>query len=236
MDGPLNPHDILRVLGMERLQEYIVNEIQEVYRLQGVNINDKHIEVIVRQMLRWVKIKDVGDTEFLLEEQVDRFRYEDENRRVTDEGGQPATAEPLLLGITKASLSTDSFISAASFQETTRVLTEAAISGRIDFLRGLKENVIMGRLIPAGTGMKYYRNVKVDYDPTENRKEEDEFDEMYDIRGGIELPMPVDVPGVDTDEGYDEAEETLDDLSLETDEVYDDSLASEGIEVEDDDF
>jgi DNA-directed RNA polymerase subunit beta' len=235
MDGPLNPHDILRVLGMERLQEYLVNEIQEVYRLQGVNINDKHIETIVRQMLRWVKIKEVGDTEFLLEEQVDRFRYEDENRRVRETGGHPAVAEPLLLGITKASLSTDSFISAASFQETTRVLTEAAISGRIDYLRGLKENVIMGRLIPAGTGMKYYRNVKVAPDATENRKEEDEFDEMGDyIRGGIDLPLPADVPGVDTDEGYDEAEETLDDLSLEEEEVYDDSVGPD-VEIEDDD-
>jgi DNA-directed RNA polymerase subunit beta' len=127
--GRLNPHDILRVLGMNRLQEYLTNEIQEVYRLQGVNINDKHIEVIVRQMLRWVKIKEVGDTEFLLEEQVDRFRFTDENERVKGEKGEVAQAEPLLLGITKASLSTDSFISAASFQETTRVLTEAAISG-----------------------------------------------------------------------------------------------------------
>jgi DNA-directed RNA polymerase subunit beta' len=225
MDGPLNPHDILRVLGTTALQEYLVNEIQEVYRLQGVNINDKHIEVIVRQMLRWVKIKDVGDTEFLLEEQVDRFRYEDENRRVLDEGGQPSIAEPLLLGITKASLSTDSFISAASFQETTRVLTEAAISGRIDYLRGLKENVIMGRLIPAGTGMKYYRNVKVAEDATVNRKEEDEFDELAEIRGGIDLPTFA-IPGVepeDTNEGYDEAEETLDEISLETEEVFDDS-------------
>ncbi len=205
MDGPLNPHDILRVLGTGALQNYVVNEIQEVYRLQGVNINDKHIEVIVRQMLRWVKIKEVGDTEFLLEEQVDRFRYEDENRRVKDEGGQTSVGEPLLLGITKASLSTDSFISAASFQETTRVLTEAAISGRIDYLRGLKENVIMGRLIPAGTGMKYYRNVKVAYDPTENRKQEDEFDELTDIRGGLELPMPMDVPGI-----VDDFEEDID--------------------------
>jgi DNA-directed RNA polymerase subunit beta' len=236
MDGPLNPHDILRVLGTEALQQYIVNEIQEVYRLQGVNINDKHIEVIVRQMLRWVKIKDVGDTEFLLEEQVDRFRYEDENRRVQDEGGQPSSAEPLLLGITKASLSTDSFISAASFQETTRVLTEAAISGRIDYLRGLKENVIMGRLIPAGTGMKYYRNVKIADDATVNRKEEDEFDEI-DIRGGIDLPVFA-VPGIepeDTDEGYDEAEETLDEISLENEEVFDDS-ADLVIDEVDDDF
>jgi DNA-directed RNA polymerase subunit beta' len=230
MDGPLNPHDILRVLGMEALQNYLVNEIQEVYRLQGVNINDKHIEVIVRQMLRWVKIKEVGDTEFLLEEQVDRFRYEDENARVREEGGQTSVGEPLLLGITKASLSTDSFISAASFQETTRVLTEAAISGRVDYLRGLKENVIMGRLIPAGTGMKYYRNVKVAPDATENRKIEDEFDEMGDyIRGGMPLPELV-IPG-DTDEGYDEAEETLDDLSLESEEVFDDTGAD--IEIDD---
>jgi DNA-directed RNA polymerase subunit beta' len=162
MDGPRNPHDILRVLGEKELQRYLVNEIQEVYRLQGVNINDKHVEAIVRQMMRWVKIEDVGDTELLLEEQVDRFRFQEENDRVESEGGKPALGRPLLLGITKASLSTDSFISAASFQETTRVLTEAAISGKIDYLRGLKENVIMGRLIPAGTGMEYYRNVEVE--------------------------------------------------------------------------
>ncbi|MCS7081078.1 MAG: DNA-directed RNA polymerase subunit beta' [Chloracidobacterium sp.] len=161
VDGPLNPHDILAIQGMDALQRYLVNEIQEVYRLQGVNIADKHIEVIVRQMLRWVRVKDVGDTDFLIDEQVDRFRFEDENRRVIEAGGQPATAEPLLLGITKASLSTESFISAASFQETTRVLTEAAISGRVDYLRGLKENVIMGRLIPAGTGMEYYRRIRL---------------------------------------------------------------------------
>jgi len=161
VDGPLNPHDILAIQGIEALQRYLVNEIQEVYRLQGVNIADKHIEVIVRQMLRWVRVKDVGDTDFLIDEQVDRFRFEDENKRVIAAGGQPATAEPLLLGITKASLSTESFISAASFQETTRVLTEAAISGRVDYLRGLKENVIMGRLIPAGTGMEYYRRIRL---------------------------------------------------------------------------
>src|SRR5207248_10188810 len=164
MDGPRNPHDILAVLGEKELQAYLVNEIQEVYRLQGVNINDKHIEVIVRQMMRWIKVEDVGDTEFLVDEQVDKFRFQEENERVKKSGGKPASGRPLLLGITKASLSTDSFISAASFQETTRVLTEAAISGRIDYLRGLKENVIMGRLIPAGTGMDYYRNVKVERD------------------------------------------------------------------------
>src|SRR5688572_22889191 len=233
MDGPLNPHDILRVLGTSALQDYIVNEIQEVYRLQGVNINDKHIEVIVRQMLRWVKIKEVGDTEFLMEEQVDRFRYEDENRRVRDEGGQPASGEPLLLGITKASLSTDSFISAASFQETTRVLTEAAISGRVDYLRGLKENVIMGRLIPAGTGMKYYRNVKVDYDPTENQKVEDEFDELADIRGGLEIPVMAGVPGVETDNGFEEGDETAD-IVLEEEEEFDIDEAMK-IDLDDDD-
>jgi DNA-directed RNA polymerase subunit beta' len=201
MDGPLNPHDILRVLGMNRLQEYLVNEIQEVYRLQGVNINDKHIEVIVRQMLRWVKIREVGDTDFLLDEQVDRFRFTDENERINDTGGEPAQAEPLLLGITKASLSTDSFISAASFQETTRVLTEAAISGRIDYLRGLKENVIMGRLIPAGTGMEFYRNVKVERDQTADQtREETGLESLSDILGGEEptlpVPRPTTVPAV----------------------------------------
>ena len=161
MDGPLDPHDILAVLGEKELQSYLVNEIQEVYRLQGVNISDKHIEVIVRQMMRWVKVEDVGDTKFLLEEQVDKFHFREENERVIRDGGKPATGRPLLLGITKASLSTDSFISAASFQETTRVLTEASINGKVDHLRGLKENVIVGRLIPAGTGMEYYRNVKL---------------------------------------------------------------------------
>jgi len=161
MDGPRNPHDILAVLGEKELQKYLVNEIQEVYRLQGVNINDKHLEVISRQMMRWVRIEDIGDTEFLPEEVVDKFKFREENARVIEAEGKPATGKPILLGITKASLSTDSFISAASFQETTRVLTEAAINGKVDYLRGLKENVIMGRLIPAGTGMEYYRRVKI---------------------------------------------------------------------------
>ncbi len=161
MDGPRNPHDILHVLGEKELQKYLVNEIQEVYRLQGVNINDKHLEVIVRQMMRWVKIEDIGDTEFLPEEVVDKFKFREENQRVVEATGRPAQGKSVLLGITKASLSTDSFISAASFQETTRVLTEAAINGKVDYLRGLKENVIMGRLIPAGTGMEYYRQVKI---------------------------------------------------------------------------
>src|SRR5512136_533040 len=161
MDGPRNPHDILRVLGEKELQSYLVNEIQEVYRLQGVNINDKHIEVIVRQMMRWIKVEEVGDTEFLIDEQVDKFRFYEENERVEGAGGAPAKGRPLLLGITKASLSTDSFISAASFQETTRVLTEAAVAGKVDYLRGLKENVIMGRLIPAGTGLEHYRSIQL---------------------------------------------------------------------------
>jgi DNA-directed RNA polymerase subunit beta' len=164
MDGPRNPHDILAVLGEKELQKYLVNEIQEVYRLQGVTINDKHIETITRQMMRWVKIEEVGDTEFLIEDVVDKFRFREENERVIREGHMPAKGRPVLLGITKASLSTESFISAASFQETTRVLTEASISGKIDFLRGLKENVTMGRLIPAGTGFEYYKNVRIPAD------------------------------------------------------------------------
>ncbi len=174
IDGPLNPHDMLAVLGEKYTQAYLVNSIQEVYRLQGVNINDKHIETIVRQMMRWVKVEDVGDTTFLLEEQIDKFRFREENDRVIHDGGRPATGRPLLLGITKASLSTDSFISAASFQETTRVLTEAAISGKVDYLRGLKENVIMGRLIPAGTGLERYRNIQL---LTELPKEEPQMAE-----------------------------------------------------------
>jgi DNA-directed RNA polymerase subunit beta' len=157
MDGPINPHDILRVLGEKALAKYLVDEVQEVYRLQGVKINDKHIEVIVRQMLRKVKLKEVGDSAFLSGEQVEKSIFEAENQRVMQLGAAPATAEPLLLGITKASLTTESFISAASFQETTKVLTEASVGGKVDFLRGLKENVIMGRLIPAGTGLVKYK-------------------------------------------------------------------------------
>ncbi len=156
VDGPADPHDILRLLGIEALAQYITDEVQDVYRLQGVKINDKHIEVIVRQMLRRVQIVDEGDTNFIPKEQVERAELLQENERVSAEGKQPATYQHMLLGITKASLSTDSFISAASFQETTRVLTEAAIMGKKDDLRGLKENVIVGRLIPAGTGLAYH--------------------------------------------------------------------------------
>jgi DNA-directed RNA polymerase subunit beta' len=161
MDGPVNPHDILRVLGEKELAEYLLKEIQAVYRLQGVPINDKHIETIIRMMLRWVKVEEVGDTEFLVDEQVDKFIFQEENEKVMKKGGKPAKARPLLLGITKSALSTDSFIAAASFQETTRVLTEASLYGKVDYLRRLKENIIMGRLIPAGTGYKFYRNVEL---------------------------------------------------------------------------
>ncbi len=161
MDGSANPHDILSVLGPRELQKYLVNEVQEVYRLQGVVINDKHIEVITRQMLKKIRIEDAGDTSFLPGTQVNKFVFDDENESVLAEDGKPALGKPVLLGITKASLSTDSFISGASFQETTRVLTEAAINGRTDELRGLKENVIVGRLIPAGTGWGEYRETFV---------------------------------------------------------------------------
>ncbi|MEW6219592.1 MAG: DNA-directed RNA polymerase subunit beta' [Thermodesulfobacteriota bacterium] len=157
IDGSPNPIDILRVLGVKELAKFLVNGIQEVYRLQGVKINDKHIEVIVRQMLRRVQITRVGDSGFMLGEQVEWWRFEEENETILQAGGRPAEAEPLLLGVTKASLSTDSFISAASFQETTKVLTNAAVAGKMDTLEGLKENVIMGRLIPAGTGVERYR-------------------------------------------------------------------------------
>ena len=164
MDGSPNPHDILRVLGDKELARFLVNEIQEVYRLQGVRINDKHIETIVRQMLRRIKIMDSGDTSFLVGQSVEKWIFREENERVKQAGGKPATAEPLLLGITKASLSTESWISAASFQETTKILTDASVHGRVDFLAGLKENVIMGRLIPGGTGAAAYKAMDFESD------------------------------------------------------------------------
>jgi len=167
MQGSSNPHDILNILGEKALANYLVDEVQEIYRLQGVRINDKHIEVIVRQMLRWVRIKEVGDTEFLVGDQVEKWRFEEENQKMIAQSGRPAVAESLLLGITKASLSTESFISAASFQETTKVLTEAAINGKVDKLVGLKENVIMGRLIPAGTGLAKYSEMELEVEEPE---------------------------------------------------------------------
>lgn len=160
-EGPIVPHEILDVCGPQELQEYLVNEVQEVYRLQGVEINDKHIEIIIRQMLRKVKINEPGDTSFLWGEQIDRLAFEEENAQIESKGGKPAEASPVLLGITKASLETESFISAASFQDTTRVLTDAATLGKVDYLRGFKENVIMGHVIPAGSGFPCYRHIRM---------------------------------------------------------------------------
>ncbi|MGQ0504142.1 MAG: DNA-directed RNA polymerase subunit beta', partial [Myxococcaceae bacterium] len=182
MDGAANPHDILKVLGEKELARYLVDEVQEVYRLQGVKINAKHIETIVRQMLRRVRVSDVGDTNFLVDEQVEKWVFEEENEKAMAKGMRPAVGEPLLLGITKASLSTESFISASSFQETTKVLTEAAINGKVDYLRGLKENVIMGRLIPAGTGLGAYKRMQLNI---EGPDEEESFSPP---------PPPIDLP------------------------------------------
>ncbi|MGQ0612979.1 MAG: DNA-directed RNA polymerase subunit beta', partial [Planctomycetaceae bacterium] len=164
VDGPLVPHDILRISGEESVQQYLVREIQNVYRSQRVEIDDKHIEIIVAQMMRKIRIEDPGDTKFLPGAVVDKFRFRQANKLVIEENGRPARATPLLLGITKASLQSDSFISAASFQETTKVLTEAALAGRTDYLRGLKENVILGHLIPAGTGFHAYSRANLKRD------------------------------------------------------------------------
>lgn len=166
-EGSVNPHDILKIKGVRAVQDYMIQEVQRVYRLQGVEINDKHIEVIVRQMLKKVRIENNGDSEFLPGAMVDLLEYEDEVAKLTAQGKEPPEGKQVMLGITKASLATNSFLSAASFQETTKVLTEAAIKGKIDPLIGLKENVILGKLIPAGTGMKRYRNIKLDSDMAE---------------------------------------------------------------------
>ena len=167
-EGSVNPHDILKIKGVRAVQDYMLQEVQRVYRLQGVEINDKHVEVIVRQMLKKIRIENNGDSDFLPGTMVDFLDYEEENERLAAEGKEPAEGKQVLLGITKASLATNSFLSAASFQETTKVLTEAAIKGKIDPLIGLKENVIIGKLIPAGTGMKRYRSIRLDSDIDEN--------------------------------------------------------------------
>ncbi len=159
-DGVVIPHEILEICGVRELQKYLVNQVQQVYRLQGVDINDKHIEIIVRQMLKKVRVVDPGDTGLLFGEEVDKKEFELENLKITKEGGKAAQASPILLGITKASLSTESFISAASFQDTTRVLTEAACASKTDYLMGFKENVIMGHIIPGGTGFERHKRVK----------------------------------------------------------------------------
>ncbi|MBE9504763.1 MAG: DNA-directed RNA polymerase subunit beta' [Proteobacteria bacterium] len=183
MDGSIDPHDILKIRGEKELAKYLVDEVQEVYRLQGVKINDKHIEVIVRQMLRRVKVKDSSDTNLLPGDEIEKNVFRDANEQVLADGGTPATAEPLLLGITKASLSTESFISAASFQETTKVLTQAAIEGKSDYLRGLKENVIMGRLIPAGTGLLRYSGVELKAELVESNTAEEEEKKLANVSG-----------------------------------------------------
>ncbi|MBS5518315.1 MAG: DNA-directed RNA polymerase subunit beta' [Clostridiales bacterium] len=201
-EGPVNPHDILKIKGIKGVQNYLAREVQAVYRLQGVEINDKHIEVIVRQMLRKVKIEQAGDTDLLPGEMVDVHRFESENERVIQEGGQTASAKYVLLGITKASLATDSFLSAASFQETTRVLTEAAIKGKTDPLLGLKENVIIGKLIPAGTGLKRYRDLEVKKENTRDYSE----DILYTSED--ETPLFVDT----TPDGFIDVD--MNDLSL----------------------
>ena len=190
-EGPVNPHDILKIKGIKEVQEYLLNEIQEVYRLQGVRIDDKHVEVIVRQMLQKVRIEDPGDTRFLEGDEVDKIELREDQERVRVEGGQPATFQPLLLGITKASLRTQSFISAASFQETTRVLTEASIQGKLDPLRGLKENVTIGYLIPAGTGLSKYRRMRV-MEPQEIHEDQEVLDAEA-ARGSEVDPEEIDV-------------------------------------------
>lgn len=198
-EGSVNPHDLLKVKGMRGVQMYLLREVQRVYRLQGVDINDKHIEVMVRQMLRKVKVEDPGDTDLLPGGLIDVFDFEDENVRAIEAGGEPATARPILLGITKASLATDSFLSAASFQETTRVLTEAAIKGKVDPLLGLKENVIIGKLIPAGTGMSRYRNIRIEVvdEPEAGQQDNQDGEEVQagfagQAGGQIETPEVID--------------------------------------------
>ena len=185
-EGSVNPHDILKIKGVRAVQDYMLREVQRVYRLQGVEINDKHIEVIVRQMLQKVRVETNGDSEMLPGVLVDALDFEDTNEKLVEEGKEPAEGKQLLLGITKASLATNSFLSAASFQETTKVLTEAAIKGKVDPLIGMKENVIIGKLIPAGTGMKRYRNIKLDSDINEDDELMfDDFDDFDDYEEEI---------------------------------------------------
>ena len=210
-EGSVNPHDILRIKGLRAVQDYMIQEVQRVYRLQGVEINDKHIEVIVRQMLKKIRIEESGDTEFLPGTNVDRLEFEDVNEALEAEGKEPATGEQIIMGITKASLATNSFLSAASFQETTKVLTEAAIKGKVDHLVGLKENVIIGKLIPAGTGLKRYSNIKLS---TDDMLKEEEDDILLDDEDLELVPDDITVEGkasetAETDEETDEIAEEL---------------------------
>ena len=208
-EGSVNPHDILRIKGVRAVQDYMIQEVQRVYRLQGVEINDKHIEVIVRQMLQKIRVEEAGDTDFLPGTQVDILDFEDTNEKMIEEGKEPAEGKQVMLGITKASLATNSFLSAASFQETTKVLTEAAIKGKIDPLIGMKENVIIGKLIPAGTGMKRYRNVHLNTEYMQDEAEDDDilFDDEMDYDEVEDMAADA------------AAEEVTEDVSEETAEV-----------------
>jgi DNA-directed RNA polymerase subunit beta' len=210
--GAINPHDILHIQGESMLQRYLMDEIQQVYRLQGVSINDKHIGVIIRQMMRKVEIVAVGDTKFIYSQMVDKYRFHEENNRVIAEGGQPSVARPVFQGITKASLNIDSFLSAASFQETTRVLTNAAIAGSTDYLRGLKENIIIGHPIPAGTGMKRYRKVKL-FD--EDARDLDEY--MEEIIEKRKLEKVTEAESEPDDFTVEDAESEVDDAGEDAD-------------------
>jgi hypothetical protein len=233
-EGPLNPQDILRIQGPEAVQMYLVEEVQKVYRSQGVTINDKHIETIVRQMLRRVRVDSPGDTKMLPGELVDRFKFESENASVLAEGGEPATAQPVLLGVTKASLNTESFLAAASFQETTRVLTEAAISGQVDRLLGLKENVIIGKLIPA--------RATIDLPPPPVRVQELPPGMMEGGEAGLRPAWLAGGDEDELDEPFDEEglagdireviEGELDEVGLDEDELADAGLDIEGEEAD----
>ena len=220
-EGSVNPHDLLKIKGIRAVQDYMLREVQRVYRLQGVDISDKHIEVIVRQMLKKVRIENNGDTDFLPGALVDVLEYEDINEQLYAEGKEPAEGKQVMLGITKAALATNSFLSAASFQETTKVLTEAAIKGKVDPLIGLKENVIIGKLIPAGTGMRRYRNTRLSTD--------------NDLMDTIDFEMDEEEPDQFMDEGaetvldLDEADETeeADEIMEDEEEVLQEAVLSE---------
>ena len=223
-EGSVNPHDLLKIKGIRAVQDYMLREVQRVYRLQGVDISDKHIEVIVRQMLKKVRIENNGDTDFLPGALVDVLEYEDMNEQLYADGKEPAEGKQVMLGITKAALATNSFLSAASFQETTKVLTEAAIKGKVDPLIGLKENVIIGKLIPAGTGMRRYRNTRLStdndlMDTIDFEMDEEEPDKFMDEDAETVL---------DLDEA-DEAEETeeADEIMEDEEEVLQEAVLSE---------
>ena len=226
-EGSVNPHDILKIKGLRAAQDYMLREVQRVYRLQGVDINDKHIEVIVRQMLKKVRVEEKGDSEFLPGTMVDVLEFEDVNKQLEAEGKEPAVGEQIMLGITKASLATDSFLSAASFQETTKVLTEAAIKGKVDHLIGLKENVIIGKHIPAGTGMKKYRDVTLNTDANMeqelNLDDELEIDLESDFEGDAADETAADtvsdaVTAEESEETVEMPEETAEDTVSDTEE------------------